>query len=188
MTKDIIQEKWLDVPGYEGRYKVSDQGRVRSVERFTRCINKFGTEYYQPVHGRILTSGCSFRGRYQAVTIYKKKQQKRVTIHRLVLAAFVGPCPYGLEGSHLNGNDHDNRLSNLVWETKKQNHARKIKHGTAQRGERCSLAILKESEVREIRRRFDAGESAASIQEDFSVSYKTIFNVARRLRWAWLDN
>jgi len=41
------------------------------------------------------------------------KKTKRV--HRLVLEAFIGPCPYGLVGTHKNGDRTDNRLCNLKW-------------------------------------------------------------------------
>lgn len=58
-------------------------------------------------------------------------------ISRMVLEAFVGPCPPGMEACHDPDPTRQNcRISNLRWDTHKNNAADKIKHGTAQRGNR----------------------------------------------------
>ena len=51
-------------------------------------------------------------------------------MHRLVLAAFVGPLPEGKEVCHNNGNPGDNRLENLRYGTKSENNLDRVKHGT----------------------------------------------------------
>lgn len=58
--------------------------------------------------------------------------------HRLVLQAFVGPCPEGMEACHNNGNPADNRLENLRWDTPSSNALDKVKHGTAKHGTACN--------------------------------------------------
>lgn len=50
-------------------------------------------------------------------------------IHRLVLEAFIGKCPKGMQCCHNNGNKADNRLENLRWDTRSNNNKDKIKHG-----------------------------------------------------------
>jgi hypothetical protein len=57
-------------------------------------------------------------------------------VHRLVLQAFVGPCPEGMECRHLDGNSANNRLENLAWGTCSENSADMVKHGRAGRGRR----------------------------------------------------
>jgi HNH endonuclease len=52
-------------------------------------------------------------------------------VHILVLEAFVGPCPEGLECRHLDGNPGNNRLDNLCWGTRKENYDDSVRHGTA---------------------------------------------------------
>lgn len=42
-------------------------------------------------------------------------------VHRLVLEAFVGPCPIGMEGCHNDGVPEHNRLGNLRWDTHREN-------------------------------------------------------------------
>ena len=59
---------------------------------------------------------------YLAVTLWRKGQQNTKYVHRLVLEAFVGPCPPGMEACHNNSNPADNRLSNLRWDTRQANH------------------------------------------------------------------
>src|SRR5262249_4354731 len=49
-------------------------------------------------------------------------------VHRLVLEAFVGPCPPGMEARHVNGIKTDNRLVNLQWGTHRQNMRDKATH------------------------------------------------------------
>lgn len=53
-----------------------------------------------------------------------------MAVHRLVMAAFVGPCPDGIEVCHNNGNPADNRLSNLRYGTHSENQLDQVKHKT----------------------------------------------------------
>lgn len=50
-------------------------------------------------------------------------------VHLLVLEAFVGPCPPGLEGCHTNGDGLDNKLTNLRWDTHAANMQDRLRHG-----------------------------------------------------------
>lgn len=56
-------------------------------------------------------------------------------LHTIILETFVGKRPKGAQASHKNGNNADNRLSNLAWETPSDNNQRKAAHGTALFGE-----------------------------------------------------
>lgn len=81
-------------------------------------------------------------------------------VHVLVLEAFVGPCPEGMECCHWDGDPSNNRLDNLRWDTPKANHADSVRHGTAvfapgtssTRGEGNPSSKLTEDQVREIDR------------------------------------
>ena len=65
---------------------------------------------------------------YRRVTLHCGNR-KRVSryVHRLVLLAFVGPCPEGKEACHNDGNQRNNRLDNLRWDTPKANAADRIR-------------------------------------------------------------
>lgn len=97
-------ENWKAIPGYEGQYEVSDQGRVRNLDR-------------------VLTLTHMKSGHLGA-----RLNRKFYYVHRLVLLAFVSPpeqyAPHvRVEGRHLDGDPANNALKNLAWGTVKENRA-----------------------------------------------------------------
>ena len=105
-------------------------------------------------------------------------------VQRLVLLAFVGPCPDGMECCHNNGIKTDNRLSNLRWDTRKANAADREHHGTTARGSKHGWSKLTEDDVREIRRLY---HEEAMVQEAIAALYDvvqaTISDILARKRW-----
>lgn len=124
-TDSATGERWLPIPGWEGEYEVSDMGRVRSVERIVprRSVP-------QTIHARILKTSTASHG-YPRVNLCRDGTYIQRTVHSLVLEAFVGPKPPGMECLHYNGVRTDARLANLRWGTSKENTADMIRHGTA---------------------------------------------------------
>jgi len=114
-------EVWRAIPGYEGAYEVSDQGRVRSLDRVTDRGRRW--------KGRLMTPTALQNG-YLVVSLWRDGAQKTPLVHRLVLAAFVGPAALGHEALHANGKRSDNRLSNLSWGTHSENQMDQVAHGT----------------------------------------------------------
>jgi hypothetical protein len=114
---------------------------------------------------------------------------KRVApyIHQLVLEAFVGPCPPGLEGCHNDGNPGNNFVSNLRYDTHENNQADMVKHGRSNRGERASWSILKESDIPEVFRLSRQGLNQREIGEIYGVNQATISSVLRRTSWPHVD-
>jgi hypothetical protein len=92
-------EHWKDIVGYEGRYQVSDLGRVRSL--------KFGKEHV--MKGRPNTNG------YLYVALFKDGKARNCSIHRLVAEAFI-PNPCGLPCiNHKDENHANNVVGNIEW-------------------------------------------------------------------------
>lgn len=106
----MIQE-WKDVPEYEGLYKVSNFGVVKSL--------KFEKE-------KILKPQINTKG-YFIVNLYKDKKMKSKQIHQLVAITFLNhkPCKLELVVNHINFNKQDNRLDNLEIVTNRVNSNRK---------------------------------------------------------------
>lgn len=108
-----------------------------------------------------------------------------VTVHKLVLLAFVGPRPSAFhEGRHLNGNRTDNKKDNLCWGTKKENAEDRLLHGTTVRGEEFWSAVLNEEKVREMRRlRREENLSFTTIGERFGVNKVTARHACLGVTW-----
>lgn len=117
-------EQWRDIPGYEGAYQVSDQGRVRSCDR--EVNGAYGSRYARP--GKIMIQATD-RG-YKKVPLCKNAKQRHYRVHTLVLAAFVGPRPKGSQVRHLDGKRDNNLLSNLTYGTPSENAQDMVAHGT----------------------------------------------------------
>lgn len=121
---NATHEQWRPVVGFEGSYEVSNHGRVRSLPRYVN------SKYCQRrIPGKILTPFAKTYG-HLAVHLSAGKRRVNRHIHRLVMEAFVGPCPDGMECCHNNGDASDNRLTNLRWDTSASNTADVTAHGT----------------------------------------------------------
>ena len=126
-------EKWKAIPGFEGFYEASNRGRIRSLDRFVK--HPSGSK--KKLKGRVLkASPMSGLDGYLVVTLSRRGKLKQSTVHSLVLKAFRGPCPEGMESRHFPDRDkQNNRLKNLHWATKKENNQDKKIHGTNGEGE-----------------------------------------------------
>jgi len=109
-----------EIPGWEGLYSVTDDGRVWSHER-TRRTHHGGLA---KIKGRWLTAKPNAYG-YPRVTLCTDQRRRYTMVHRLMALAFL-PNPLGLETiNHRNGIRHDNQLENLEWCTQADN----VRHG-----------------------------------------------------------
>ena len=116
-------EEWKPIPGYEGLYSVSDQGRVRAEAKVT-----LRNGIVQPRKQRML-SPVPLPSGHLKVRLTRDGHVKAFLVHRLVLLAFVGPCPEGMEGCHLDDDPKNNRLSNLRWDTRSANMHDRVRNG-----------------------------------------------------------
>lgn len=105
-------ELWKDIPGYEGKYQISNRGRVKSLPRNDKFCKR-GHEIIMKVF--VCGSG------YQEVLLSKDDRRQPMLIHRMVAEAFV-PKPTGKEEvNHKDGNKFNNDYTNLEWVTPKEN-------------------------------------------------------------------
>ena len=100
-------------------------------------------------------------------------------MHRLVLAAFIGPCPEGMEACHFPDSDpNNNNLGNLRWDTRKENIHDSIKHGTFMNG-KINGSKLTDQQAMEIIERSKLGSLVKELAAEFMVSRKTIRRIKR---------
>lgn len=119
--------EWRAIPGWEGMYEVSSDGRVRSLDRWG--MQGTTRRWYR---GRTLSATPNGRGSgagYLTVSLKRRGHRTPMLIHRAVLLAFRGPRPPGGLGRHLNGDCQDNRPENLAWGTYSENARDTVRHG-----------------------------------------------------------
>jgi hypothetical protein len=111
-----VQEEWIEVPGYEDSYAVSNMGRVVS--------------YIKDPSGRLMNPGLVSNKRYLGVELLHKP----FLVHELVALAFLGPRPEGYDVNHLDDVKTHNCVSNLEYSTRARNNAQVSAHRILQRG------------------------------------------------------
>ena len=148
-------EIWKSIPGFPG-YEVSNKGRLRSYKRpgsHDRAWKIMNTPQ------RILKTQKHQQG-YQVTRLSLNGKLISVRVARLVMLAFVGPCPEGMEVCHNNNVNDDDRLTNLRYDT----HTKNLRDSAIE-GE---YGKLTEEQVIEIRTRRMTGETYDSLASDFS--------------------
>lgn len=115
-------ERWLPIPGFVGRYEISDLGRVKSLAR----TETFNRKLNNGVRGDVSRSKCekilvASLGSNGYLTV--RLLGKTYTVHTLVLRTFVGPKPIGHAACHGDATRTNNRLINLRWDTYAANNA-----------------------------------------------------------------
>lgn len=119
-------EEWRPVVGWEGFYAVSDWGRVKSCQRVVMRSN--GASY--TCGERILKTRTAGVDGLLMVSLWRGGDHTDYLVHNLVLEAFVGPRPAGLQGLRSDGDRANNRLENLHWGTRSEMMHIMVQNGT----------------------------------------------------------
>lgn len=180
--KILALDIWKPIPGYVG-YEVSSNGQVRSHWHRITGQGRGATEYREN-DGWLLKLHNGHAG-HKRVFFGRKSARGWQSVHRLVLLAFIGPCPEGMVCCHNNGIPDDNRLGNLRWDTPSSNTLDSVKHGSHDpgRGETQKHSKLNASLVREIRRTTGV-ISDAKWAKRIGCSHSRIWQVRQRKAWA----
>lgn len=167
---------WKPVLGFEGFYEVSAKGTVRSIQRQNpRNKKMMGGGFVKPILGS--------RG-YFVVNLTKANVRKQVFLHKLVLEAFMGPRPPGLQACHNDGNRLNCSLENLRWDTASNNHKDKRLHGTWQVGEKANNVKLTNETVISIRTQKLRPRQAV---EMYGLSLSNAKKIINKKTWRHLD-
>lgn len=149
-------EQW---PGYA----ITSKGRVISNRRGPDRDMKF--EFGEQGHARVM--------------LYRDGVGQRVLVHRLVLEAFDRAPKDGEQGCHITGDAKNNALWNLRWGSQADNWRDRKRHGN-----RRSYTKLTTEQVRDIRARCGAGESAYAVAKDFGISDTQARNIVASRQWS----
>lgn len=140
-------EIWKDVIGFEKYYKVSNTGKVK-IKRNQRHLTKTKSNGYLVV-----------------TLIFPVKKQQRV--HRLVATAFIENKEGKPHVNHIDGDKHNNHLSNLEWATVEENliHARE---------NNLSNHRFDKNQIIDIRSQYKTGISIKKLAKGFNCDCATI--------------
>ena len=108
-----MKEIWKDIKGYEGLYKISNLGRVKSLSRYMK--NRKCEEI-------IKIPSITNKGYYR-LPLCKYGEIKYFHIHRLVAEAFIPNPENKPTVDHINRDKLNNCLDNLRWATYKEQRA-----------------------------------------------------------------
>lgn len=166
-------EVWKDVVGYEGRYQVSNKGRVKSLN------------YKRSKKPKLLTTTLHDWGYLQV-----RLKRKTFYVHRLVAEAFLPNPESKPTVNHLDGNKANNKLVNLEWATLSENNKHAYKIGLKdQSGAKNGFSKLKQEEVLTIYLLKDCkGITQKEIADVYNVNHSTVSNIQNKKNWKILTD
>ena len=174
----MCEEIWKDIPGYEGKYQASSEGRIRSLDREVKGVCHYtGEPFIRRIKGKILSPGRFCKSGHVSVVLGHGTQGKPV--HQLVMKTFVGEPTEGMEVLHNNGNPKDNRLQNLRYGTRTDNILDVYRQGRRWR----KLSV---NDVYDIRFELMCGFSGRQVADMHGVSESIISSIKRGRTYKWL--
>ncbi len=147
-------------------------------------INNKGV--WRPLSSHASASGKKNQKRYIRAVVSLRdvgSRRKNHALARLILEAFCGPCPQGMEACHTDGDSMNNRIENLRWDTHLNNMRDNVRLGVMRRGERHADSWLTPEDVRTIRRLRAEGYTLAALGKMYGTSRQGIWNICKRKNW-----
>lgn len=171
-------EEWRPVVGWEGLYEVSNIGRVRSVGRLVT----FSDGRSRRAGGRIVSDSRKGAG-YRGLTLKCRPRRWSCYSHRLVVDAFLGGVPDGMEINHRDGNKANNAALNLEVCTRSENGKHSYRVLGNKSCERHPMAKLTNENAKKIVRLVMGGMSRTKAAAAFGVSRTIADNIMKG--WIW---
>ena len=176
-----MEEIWKDIKSYEGRYQISNFGRVKSLPRIAyRSTSSF------KVSEKILKSGLDKLG-YERIRLGSKAHNDKSTykVHRLVAIAFVDNADSKAEVNHRDSIKTNNRADNLEWSSRKENMQHAAKNNLMKRlaGEDNPNAKLNKKIVLEMFKLKADGIKNKEIAKTFNVGYSQTSRILSKEAW-----
>jgi len=169
----MLHEKWKDVNGFEGFYRISNLGNVLSLHTYNGL---------KP-HNR--KAPINKKRGYRYIVLNARAKKANVSLHRLLAKHFVpNPNNYPCV-NHVDGNKLNNSIDNLQWCTYKQNamHAERTGLMNHLKGELCPASKLKKSQVIKILRMRKSGYMYGYIAKKLNIKLPTVASIITRRNW-----
>jgi hypothetical protein len=166
MEAEAQAETWKPIPCFP-RYEASSLGRIRRIGH--KCLKATAGKF----------------GYMQLSVSEDGKKYVTKNVHRLVAAAFIGPCPIGVQVNHIDGNKSNNAIANLEYVTRHENQRHAFAmglHANHVRGEHHKGARLKADGVRRIML-LEGALSHQEIADLFCISRATVGDIYSGRSW-----
>lgn len=177
-----MQETWLPVMGYEGLYEVSNMGNFRSLDRI---VPHNEGKLLRKMKGKILVKTKDKLGR-NYINFSKNGKTNKVRAHLIVAKHFIGPNPNRLDVCHNDGDNSNNCVTNLRYDTHKSNMEDMANHGRSQRGEKNYNTVATTEQVLKIRKLRKEGLFYKDICIQVGLSFDLVAKVCQGRTWKWL--
>ena len=166
--RDEYKCEWVHLQEFGGSYLAGEKGLVYSIPRARTS-------------GGILTPSTD-TGYLRVFLCDGNGVRRYYLLHRIILLAFKGPPPAGMEVRHLDGNPMNNNLSNLAYGTKLENAADRVTHGTLAKGERLAKKLDWGSvlDIRALR----TSKTQKELADFYGVAKSTIQRIQNGTCWA----
>ena len=167
-----MKEIWKAIPGFEGLYKVSSFGRVKRLDKTIKSKNKWGKQTRFLKEKFLKQFHCG--NHYPAVTLTRdRKMYPMKYVHSLVLLAFVGPRPKGMQCCHYDGSRTNNKIENLRYGTQREN---AVDDERRLKGKTPAQKLFKH-EIKEIKTLLSMGVKQKKIAKKYKVCAMTICRI-----------
>ena len=169
-----MKEVFKVIPSFPD-YEVSNFGRVKTISRKLRYVHAVtGREHFRQTTHRFLKVHYNNLTGYKFYQLYKEKKMYNKPVHQLVADAFLERKDNHDTVNHIDGNKHNNIVSNLEWCTNSYNHEHATRTGLKPKGEKVGTSKLNNTCVSAIKRMLNDGISHGVIAKWFGVSRPTI--------------
>lgn len=179
--------EYRDIAGFPG-YRVGNDGSVWYCWITCRWGRRM-TDRWKPMRQAFAKHRTPGRQhRYVNLTPPEGGKYRTFRVHRLVLEAFVGPCPDGHECRHLDGDPSNNRLDNLCWGSRQENADDSRRMDRYRKGEKHPQVKLTADDVRSIRAKYATGNfRMIDLADEFHVTFTNIHAIVRRRSWKHIN-
>ncbi len=169
--------EWRTIERFEG-IRFGDNGNVQSRWWTIKVSGQWKSEFRAEWHDIARVKG---KLGYLRVWIRENGRRQRHLVHRLILEAFRGPCPEGMESRHLDDDRSNNHIDNLAWGTRSENTVDQVKSGTHH------MIKLTPETAREIREKFQNGRSRAELAREYMLDPSTVWHLIAGNTWKHVE-
>jgi hypothetical protein len=165
-------EIWKDIPGFNGMYKASNLGKIKSVNyNHTKSEKVLKINLYKNGYGRI----C----------LCKNNTSKTYLVHRLIAITFIPNPENKPQINHKDINKQNNNILNLEWNTYSENNKHSFSSGANKNiGEKHINSKLTKEKVREIRLKYNGRKYGSTrLSKEYNVHQSTIWSIIKNETW-----